>query len=153
MDNQLTTEALQKLKEELEYLKTTKRKEMAEQLNYAIGFGDLSENAAYSEAKEAQGFLEGRIQELQVIINTAKIIDKNSFVLRDSVQIGSIVQLKNEKEEIKIKIVYPNDADPMSGNMSSESPLGRVLIGKRKGDSLVVDAPNGKVFYKIVNVS
>ncbi|MFH0792049.1 MAG: transcription elongation factor GreA [bacterium] len=152
MDNQLTAEAFQKLKEELEYLKTTKRKEMAEQLNYAIGFGDLSENAAYSEAKEAQGFLEGRILELQGLINTAKIVNYQGIGLKDVIHIGSMVQLKSDRGDMKLKVVYPNEADPMSGKISSDSPLGKALIGKVKGDSVTVAAPNGKIIYKIIHI-
>jgi len=152
MDNQLTAEALQKLKQELEYLKTTKRKEMAEQLNHAIGFGDLSENAAYFEAKEAQGFLEGRIVELQTIINTAKIIDYRGLSSNGMARIGSTVYLKNEKSEVVFTIVCPNEADPVNNKISADSPLGRVLVDKRKGDAVVVDAPSGKITYKITRI-
>jgi len=126
----LTPEGLEKFKKELDYLENVKRKELAEKLNYAISFGDLRENAAYHEAKEAQGFLEGRIQELKSIISRAKVIKNKSG---DEIQIGSVVTLKTGGEIEKFTMVDSHEADVFSNKLSVKSPLGTALVGKRKG--------------------
>ena len=145
----LTKEGLDKLKKELHQLETVERKKMAEKLNHAIGFGDLSENAAYEEAKEAQGFLEGRIKELRETIAQAKVIKKKHD---NTVQIGSVVFVKFDGSEEKYQIVGSAEADILNGKISHQSPLGQVLLNKKKGDKVQFEAPGGRVEYKIIKV-
>ncbi len=144
-----TTQGLEKLKKELEYLKTTKRKEIAERLKHAVGFGDLSENAAYHEAKESQAFMEGRILELQKTIREAKIIQKKSSGI---VALGSKVSLEIEGNAQEYEIVGANEADPFTGKISNSSPLGKELIGKKTGDRGEFKTPAGKTSYKILSI-
>ena len=153
----LSRESLEKFKKELEYLKTVKRKEIAKKLEQAISFGDLTENAAYHEAKESQAFLEGKILELDDLIRNAEIIEKNEK--GGWVQIGSAVYLNNlvEKKELfkkpeKFEIVSPAEADPLTGKISSESPLGKALLDKPKGAIVEVLTPTGKIKYKIMKI-
>lgn len=146
----LTPEGLEKLKKELEYLKTTKRKEIAERLKQAIAFGDLSENAAYHEAKEAQGFLEGRILELTETVREAKIIQKS---VSGRVALGSKVLLEVDNEKEEFEIVGPNEANPIKGRISDVSPLGNELMGKKAGDSGELKTPAGKTKYKILKIN
>lgn len=146
MKNFLSKEGLEKLKKELEFLQNDKRKEMAARLKHAISFGDLKENFAYHEAKEQQGFLEGRIQELKHLINTSQIIEKNESGL---VQIGSEVTLKSKDSTDKYSIVSPPEADPFKNKISSESPLGKLLMGKKKGDKFDFPLPDGVIKYTI----
>ncbi len=153
MEKCLTADGLEKLKKELELLKTVKRQEIAEALRYAISFGDLSENAAYTEAKEAQAFLEGRILELEDTIRNVKITDYNRGKINGQAVIGSVVLVESEKAKREFFIVCPNEAEPMEGKISSESPLGRALLGKRNGNVVEVFTPIGKVSYKILKIS
>lgn len=151
MKKYITLEGLEKLKKELNYLKQVKRKEIAERLKQAIAFGDLSENFAYHETKEAQGFLEGRILELEGIIRSAKIIKKQKQT--DKAQVGSTVLLidfNNEKQ--KFKITGPEEADILEGKISFESPLGQAILGKSEGDRIKIKAPEGEIQYKILKV-
>ncbi len=143
----LTREGYEKLKNELDYLKNVKRKEIAERLNHAIGFGDLSENAAYHEAKEAQSFMEGRILELEAMLRNAEIVEnKNSgFVC-----LGSEVDLECEGKKEKFKIVGPNEADPLLGKISAESPLGKALMERKQGETVIIETAEGKAKYKIL---
>jgi len=147
----LTPEGLEKIKKELSYLKTVKRKEIAERLKQVIAFGDLSENFAYHETKEAQGFLEGRILELEEIIRNAKIIKKQKQT--DKVQVGSMVLLidaNNEKQ--KFQITGPEEADVLSGKISFESPLGKALLNKLVGGKIKIETLEGKIQYKILKI-
>ncbi len=151
MKNKLTKEGYKKLKDELDYLRTTKRKEVAERLKQAISYGDLSENAAYDEAKEAQSFLEGRIKELEQMINSAEIIEKKKD---GKVNVGSKVFLKDEegeKEEYEIT-GSAAESDPLKGKISSDSPLGKNLMGKKVSDKVAVDTPGGKINYQILKI-
>jgi transcription elongation factor GreA len=152
MDNCFSNESLKKLKEELEYLKTEKRKEIAEALRHAISFGDLSENAAYTEAKEAQSFLEGRILELEQMIRDVKTADYGRNIKTGFIVVGSIVELESGEMAEKLTIVYPNEANPLESKISSESPLGKAMLGKLKGDVFSVETPAGKINYKILKV-
>jgi transcription elongation factor GreA len=147
----LTPEGLEKLKQELEYLKTTKRKEMAERLKQAIAFGDLSENFAYHDAKEAQGFLEGRIIELQRIIKSARIIRKNDR--SDCVALGCNIVVEIDGEKSKFEIVGPNEADPSKGRLSNQSPLGACLCGKKPGQSGVFEINGNKMKFKVLSIN
>ena len=149
----LTPEGLEKLNKELNYLKQVKRKEIAERLEQAIAFGDLSENFAYHETKEAQGFLEGRILELEKTIRSAKIIEKQKQT--DKAQVGStvlLIDLNNEKQEFQI--TGPEEANPLEGKISFESPLGQALLNKSKGDKIKIKAPEGQeeIQYKILKI-
>jgi transcription elongation factor GreA len=150
MEKYLTPEGLEKLKKELEYLKNTKRKEIAKTLERSISFGDLTENAAYQEAKEAQAFLEGRILELENIIRSATIISNNKK--KDLVQVGSVVEVKSDGEKWKFKIVGSEEAKPLEGKISYNSPLGKALLNRKKGEKLEVTTPEGKKEYKILKI-
>ena len=147
----LTPEGLEKLKKELEYLKTTKRKEIAERLKQAIAFGDLSENAAYHEAKESQGFLEGKILELEKILRTVRVIHSNGDKSR--VSLGSKVLLSLNDEQTEFEIVGPNEANPLKGRISDKSPLGAEILGKKREESGELKTPEGKLKYKILEIN
>ena len=149
MINYLTKEGLEKLKKELEELKTTKRKEISEKLKHAISFGDLKENAAYHEAKDSQAFLEGKIMELQKLINSAVIAKIGN---KEKVQIGDTATIKSSDSEDKYTIVSPAESDPLKGKISSESPLGKTILNLKAGDSFEFDCPGGKIKYKVLKI-
>ena len=149
MSNYLTKEGLEKRKKELEYLKTTKRRELAETLNHAASFGDLRENFGYQQAKDEQGFLEQKIRELEAKIKSAQIIENKKS---DKVQVGSMVTVKVGKEQQTFQIVGREEANPLQGRISLESPLGQMLLGKSEGAKLRVETQKGKTEYKIVKV-
>jgi len=156
MEKYLTPEGLEKLKKELEYLKRVKRKEIAERLRHTSSMGDLTENAAYHQAKEDQAFLEGRILELENLIKNAIVIEKNKKT--GWVQVGSTVVLSlGEKKSLfgkkeKFQIVGAPEANPLEGKISAESPLGKALLNKPEGAIITVETPNGKVKYKILKI-
>ncbi|MBU0547021.1 MAG: transcription elongation factor GreA [Patescibacteria group bacterium] len=147
--NYLTQEGLEKLKKELDYLENTKRKEISQSLKKAISFGDLSENAAYREAKDAQAFLQGRISELRNLINSAEIVTNQK---KDIVGVGSKITLLFEKEEIIFQIIGNTESDPLNGKISLSAPLGKALLGKREGDIVNVESPGGIIKYKILKI-
>ncbi len=149
----LTAEGLEKLQKELDYLKTTSRVELSNKLREAIQMGDLSENADYIQAKEEQGFLEGRIQELDTILNNVVIIDDKDKS-NDCVDIGSTVtvQESNYPEEAYY-VVGPKEADPINGRISYESPIGKSLLGHKVGDTVQIETPGGKVNLKIIKIN
>jgi transcription elongation factor GreA len=149
----LTKEKLEELKKELEHLKSEGRKEIARQLKTAKEYGDLSENAEYSQAKDDQAILEIRISELENMIRNAIIIEKGSKKEEDKVSVGSKVILKKDNKNYEYLIVGEAEADPSSGKISNNSPLGKVLLGKKVGDEVVVEAPMGKIKYKILKIS
>jgi transcription elongation factor GreA len=149
MSKYLTAEGLEKFKKELDNLENVKRRELADKLNYAISFGDLKENAAYHEAKEAQGFLEGRILELKGIISNAKVVVKTNTGM---VGIGSTVLLSASDGNEEYAIVSPEEADVFKGKISYQSPLGKLLMGKSKGYTVKMDTPSGKIEYQIIEV-
>lgn len=151
MTKYFTKDGLQKIKKELEHLKKIERKEMSEKLRYAVSFGDLKENAAYDEAKDAQAFLEGRILDLEEMIKTAEIIEKNKKT--DKVQIGSFISAISKDGKEKFQIVVLEEVNIKAGKISCESPLGMAFIGKRKGDEVKIETPAGMVFYKIIDIS
>jgi len=152
MPRYLTQEGLEKLKKELDYLENTKRKELAKTLKHAISFGDLKENAAYHEAKDAQGFLECRISELKQVVATAELCDKE-YAPKGEVQIGSMVWLKSKNGKEKFQVVGPDESDILSGKISYKSPLGEILLGKTKGDEVILKNFEGKIRYEIVKVN
>ncbi len=149
MTKYLTKEGLEKLNKELEYLKNIKRKEVAEKLKQAISEGDLKENAGYDAAKDEQGFVEGRIKELEKIIGQAEMIEKKES---NKVQIGSFVSLSSNDGEEKFQIVGPEEADILENKISFKSPLGKALLRKKKGDTVKINAPSGKKEYKITEI-
>ncbi len=157
MDNKtvkLTESGLKQLEEELEYLKTKKRKEVSEKIKVALGFGDLSENSEYDEAKNEQAQVEARIVSVENMLKNAVVIDENE---RDTskVELGATVKLLDIEfdEEIEYKIVGSTEADPDAGRLSDESPLGKALMGKGEGVMVDVDAPAGIIQYKILQIS
>jgi len=151
--NYLTKEGLEKLKKELEYLKTTKRKEIAQLLRHAASFGDLSENFAYHDAKEQQNFLEHRITELTETIKSAVLVEKKK---NNRVQIGStvVISRKEGKKTIeeKYQIVGSAEANPLEGKISSDSPLGKAMINLKAGYSFNFETSEEKTKYKIIRI-
>ena len=150
MPKYLNRGTLEKLKKELDYLKTTKRREIARQLEEAAGFGDLTENAAYQQARESKELLERRILELEKKIEEAVVIKKPRKA--NCVQVGSLVLTESPKGKINFKIVDPEEADPSQGKISYDSPLGKALLNKSKGTVVEVKTPRGSVKYKIIKI-
>ncbi len=145
----LTPEGLRKLEEELEFLKTVKRKEVAERIKQSKEFGDLMENSEYEDAKNEQAFIEGRILTLEGMLRNAKVINDHE-VRSDVVTVGSTVRLADEAgEELTYTIVGSPEADPRRDRISNESPVGRALLGKRRGETVTVKAPAGTIRYTI----
>ena len=149
----LTQEGFDKLEEELNYLKTEKRTEIAERIKVARGFGDLSENSEYDEAKNAQAENEQQIAELEVKIRNAKVIDSKEIDTK-TVQIGNTVELYDEefKEEIEYTIVGSTEVNLAENKISNESPIGKALLGRKKGEVVDVDAPDGIIKFKILDI-
>ena len=147
----LTPEGLRKLEEELDFLKSVKRKEVAERIKQAKEFGDLSENSEYEDAKNEQAFVEGRIQTLEALIKNATLIDEHHG--NDHVQIGSTVTVKGPDGSQKFMIVGSTEARPTEGRISNESPVGRALLGRRKGETVTVQVPAGDLAYTIVSIA
>ena len=148
----LTKDGLKKLQNELVVLVEEKRPEIADRLREAASYGDLSENAEYKEAKEAQGFLEGRIKDVQIILSDYEIIKGQKNV--EMVVLGSEVRVrsKNTKGLEVFLIVGPQEADPVERKISYESPLGRSLMGSAKGDEVEVETPGGIVKYIVIEI-
>jgi len=147
----LTRQGYDKLQEELEYLRTTKRHEVAERLHEAMEGGELIEDAEYEAAKNEQAFVEGRIQELEVLLANARVIEDKGKM--DIVQIAATVTIQEDNNEPEVyTIVGPAEANPREGRISHESPLGRALLNHRSGDVVRVDAPDGAFTVRIVNV-
>lgn len=149
----LTIDGLNKLEKELENLKTVKRPEVAERLKQAIELGDISENSEYEDAKNEQGFIEGRILQLEKMLRNAKVIDEQE-VAKDIVSVGSKVKLNdvNNSEEVEYMIVGSAEADPAQYKISNESPVGRSLMGQKVGSIVNVTVPMGTIQYKIVGI-
>ena len=151
---QITKEGLSKYEEELNYLKVTRREEIAQKIKEAREQGDLSENAEYDAAKDEQRDIEARITEIENILKTVEVVDKNDFK-KGTVGVGSHVKLHDISydEEIEYDIVGATEADSLKGKISNESPLGKALIGKKKGDEVEVQIAHGKIKYEILKVS
>jgi transcription elongation factor GreA len=148
----LTVEGAEKIKAELAELKGPRRTELAQRLRSAIQMGDLSENADYHKAKEDQGFLEGRIKELDYLLHNAVIVDI-SDVSRDSVQVGTRITIQEEGEEPESYLmVGANEADPPNGRISNESPIGQALFGKKVGETAIAQTPGGQIKFKILKI-
>ena len=150
----LSAERLAELKEELNYLKTVREKEVADQIKEARSFGDLSENSEYDEAKNEQGKLYSRIAEIEEILSNYVVIEESEEA-NDKVRIGCTITVLdvefNEKETYQV--VGSQEADPMNGRISEESPFGKALLGKSVGEDVVVEAPAGTIHYQIVEIS
>ena len=149
----LTREGYEKLQQELEYLRTEKRQEIAFRLQEAMEDGELIENAEYEDAKNEQAFVEGHIKELELLLANARVIDE-SKKKSDVVQVGCKVTVKEEgREPEKYFIVGPAEADPRIGRISNESPLGKALLNHKAGDKVKVEAPGGAFMVEIVKIS
>lgn len=148
----LTQEGIDKLTAELEELKGPVRQELARKLKSAIEMGDLSENADYKKAKEDQGFIEGRIQELEETLKRARVIEQGGNT-SGRIEIGSTVVVREEGfEEEEFQIVGSKETDPNSGKLSYVSPIGKALIGNKAGDIVRVETPAGGINFKIITV-
>ncbi|MBP3579829.1 MAG: transcription elongation factor GreA [Clostridia bacterium] len=150
----VSTEGLKKLQEELEYLKTTKRKEVAEAIKTARAFGDLSENSEYDEAKNEQGLVEARIAEIESMLKDVKVIDEKN-IKTDSIDVGNRVKVYDEtfQEEIEYTIVGSSESNPVEFKISDESPIGRALIGATMGETVKAETPGGDIVMKILKIS
>ncbi|MDD5567315.1 MAG: transcription elongation factor GreA [Patescibacteria group bacterium] len=149
----ITQEGYERLKKELEDLKNNKRKEIANRIQEAKELGDLSENAEYAEAKNEQAFIEGRVIQLENLLKNVTIIESNKTPLnKNIVQVGSVIELKTGNRNQTYTIVGSNEADPESGKISNESPLGQAFLGRKIGEQVEVAIPAGKVTYTITNI-
>ncbi len=150
----LTYEGLKKLEEEVEYLKTVKRREIAERIKVALGFGDLSENSEYDEAKNEQAQVEMRIAELENKLRNVKIIDEDEIETK-TVQVGNVVQVLDIEydEKLEYKIVGSTEADLAENKISNESPIGKALLGKKKNEEVDVETPGGIVKLKVLKIT
>lgn len=149
----MTYEGVKKLEEELEYLKTVKRKEITEKIKVALGYGDLSENSEYDEAKNDQAFTEGRIIQLENMLKNAVVVDE-SEISTDIVTVGSIVKVMDFDfdEEVEYSIVGSAEADPMNFKISNESPVGEGLMGKKVGDVVEIEVPGGTTKFEVLGI-
>jgi len=147
----LTKEGFQKLQDELEHLRTVKRQEVADRLHEAMEGGELIENAEYEAAKNEQAFVEGRIQEVEMILATARVIEENGK--SDVIQVGATVTIHEEGNPVEtFTIVGAAEANPREGKISNESPIGKAILGHKAGETVQVDAPGGHFKVKIVKV-
>ena len=149
----VTAEGLQQIKDELHHLKTARREEVAQKLEIAIKQGDLKENADYHDAKEEQGFIEARIRQLEIMLMNAKVIENKGPA--GVVRIGSTVTVSEEgyDEQETYTIVGAAEADPTKGRISNESPIGRALLGAKKGQTVRVMAPSGAMQFTIHEIA
>ncbi|TSC78927.1 MAG: transcription elongation factor GreA [Candidatus Peregrinibacteria bacterium Gr01-1014_25] len=151
----VTKEGLKKLKDELDHLKNVRRKEVAQRLKEAISYGDLSENSEYEEAKNEQAFVEGRILELEQKIKSARIISEKHEKSGKEVNIGSSVTVLNKETDTTetYTIVGTTEADPFEFKISNESPIGKALLSRRRGETVSVQTPSGPVEYEVMKVA
>ena len=149
----ISAERLKELQEELNYLKTVREKEVAELIKEARSYGDLSENSEYDEAKDEQGRVYSRIAEVENILANCVVIDESDMD-GDYVRLGATVTVLDKEfdEEVTYKIVGSQEADPMNGSISEDSPFGKALLGKNVGEDVIVDAPAGPVEYKVLKI-
>ncbi|MBP1890878.1 transcription elongation factor GreA [Clostridium moniliforme] len=150
----MTYDGVKKLENELEYLKTVKRKEITEKIKVALGYGDLSENSEYDEAKNDQAFTEGRIIQLENMLKNAEVVDEEE-IPSDVVSVGAKVKVKDYDfdEEVEYTIVGSAEANPMEFKISNESPVGAGLLGKKVGDIVEIAVPDGVSKYEILEIS
>ena len=149
----MTYEGVKKLEDELEFLKSVKRKEKTEKIKVALGYGDLSENSEYDEAKNEQAFTEGRIIQLENMLKNAVVVD-GSEIPTDKVSVGTKVKVKDYEfdEEVEYSIVGSAEADPMEFKISNESPVGAALLGKKVGEIVEVLVPGGINKFEILGI-
>jgi transcription elongation factor GreA len=149
----LTPEGYEKLKQEIDYLTSDKRREVADRIRTAREFGDISENAEYDDAKNEQALLEQRIATLEERLRNARVIDKKE-IAKDVVSIGSKVRLRDldAKQTFEYRIVGSAEANPAENKLSNESPVGKAIIGKKKGETVEVVAPRGAMKFKILEI-
>ena len=149
----LTPEGYEKLKQEIEYLSSDKRREVADRIRVAREFGDIAENAEYDDAKNEQALLEHRIATLEERLRNARVLSKKD-VAKDVVSIGSKVRLRDidAKQTVEYRIVGSAEANPSENKLSNESPVGKAIIGKKKGETVEVTAPRGKMKFKIMEI-
>lgn len=150
----VTDEGLKRLKDELEYLKTTKRKEVVEAIRVALSFGDLSENSEYDEAKNEQAKVEARINELEEILKNVKVIN-DSEIKTDAVNVGAKVKVfdKTYEETLEYTLVGSTEADPYENKISDQSPIGKAMLGAKVGDIIHADTPSGVIELEILEIS
>ena len=153
----LTSEGLEALEQELEQLKSVKRKEIAEKIKVALSFGDLSENSEYDEAKNDQAIVEARIADIEMMLKNVRVIDESELGNED-IHIGSKVELRVTPEGKagvvrEYKIVGSNEANPLEGKISDESAVGKALLGHKAGDKVTVEVPAGTVEYEVLAIS
>jgi transcription elongation factor GreA len=149
----LTPDGLKRLEEELETLKSVKRREVAERIKVAIGYGDISENSEYEDAKNEQAFIEGRVITLEKMLRNARIINSDEIVT-DVVSIGVTVSVEDVEygDVMEYTIVGTAESDPLNNKISNESPVGKAIIGKKKGTVVDVSVPAGVIQYKILDI-
>ena len=147
----LTPAGYKELTDQLEELRTTERRDVAERIRDAITYGELTENSEYEDAKNAQAFLEGRIEDLKHIMQIARPMDMDE-VPTDYVGLGSIVKVHDESEDWEFTMVSPVEADPTREKISDESPVGEALMGKKVSDTVSVTSPAGKTKYTIIGI-
>lgn len=149
----MSASGLKAMQDELEYLKTVRRKELAEEIKEARSHGDLSENSEYDEAKNEQGKLYSRIAELEDILSNYSIIEEHDTD-PNSVRLGSKITVLDVEMEVEeeYQVVGSQEADPMNGRISEESPFGKALLGKAIGETVIVEAPAGNIEYRVVNI-
>jgi transcription elongation factor GreA len=149
----LTKEGFQKLQDELDYLRTIKRQEVADRLHEAMEGGELIENAEYEAAKNEQAFVEGRIQELEILLATARVIEDDKKKKADTIQVGYTVTIQEEGfDEETYTIVGAAEANPREGKISNESPMGKAILSHRPGDEVQVDTPDGSYTVRIIKI-
>lgn len=150
----ISTLRLKELEQELQYLKTTREKEVAEQIKEARSFGDLSENSEYDEAKDEQGKVEKRIADIEEMLKNIRVVDNND-VKTDTASVGSKVKVfyVDDNEEAEYTIVGPTEADPLAGKISDDSPVGSAILGKKTDDEFIVETPGGNVKMRILSIS
>jgi len=149
----LTKEGFEKLQDELEYLRKVKRQEVADRLHEAMEGGELIENAEYEAAKNEQAFVEGRIQELEMLLATARVIENDKKKKGDTIQVGSTVTIQEDGlEKETYTIVGAAEANPREGKISNESPMGKAVLNHRTGDEVQVETPNGSYTIRIVKI-
>jgi len=154
----LTKEGLEKLENELEELKSVKRKEVAEKIKVALSFGDLSENSEYDEAKNDQAIVEARIADIEVMLKNVKVIDEDELS-NENIHIGSKVEVRvtnpstGNSSVVNYKIVGSNEADPLNGSISDESLVGKCLLNHGIGDKVEIEVPAGIMEYEVLTIS
>lgn len=149
----LTQDGLKKLEEELDNLKSVKRREVAERIKVAIGYGDISENSEYEDAKNEQAFIEGRVITLEKMLRNARIIN-NDDIDTETVSVGSTVTVEDLEfgDKMEYTIVGTAESDPLKNKISNESPVGKAILGKRQGAVVDVNVPAGVIQYKIIDI-